>query len=117
MVYFPHDKAARNRCAKVMYNNASQSALCTDEDMIAAADHHVDLLANDPDPAIRAEFEEMRNSGYRFYDALNGDYDFHTVCWWADEAFQLKDCFRKVDMADETEFVKLYCKFSNSASA
>ena len=115
MEFFPHVKEERNKCAKLMYNNVTQMLLCKDSDLMAVADHRVSLLSNDPDPTVRAELEELKAHGHRFYDPEAGDYDENTVLWWADEYF-FKGAMHEVDLTDKQTFVTLYSKFTNGVS-
>lgn len=116
MVFFPHVKEERQRCAKLSFNNVLQCLLADDTDLIAVANHYMSLLANDPDPKVSTQFEALRASGHQFYDTLEGQYDDHCLLWWSEEFFS-KGCFVRVNMADSKEFVRLYNKYSNSALA
>lgn len=115
MVYFPHLKEEHNRCAKIMLKNVTQSPLISDDDMIAVANHRIDLLANDPDPLVREAFLDMRNNGYQFYQTDVGNYDEHCTVWFCEELF-FKDSLKQVDLADKDKFVELYKKYGNGAS-
>ena len=67
MVFFPHVKEERQRCAKLSFNNVLQCLLADDTDLIAVANHYMSLLANDPDPKVSTQFEALRASGHQFY--------------------------------------------------
>ena len=114
MVYFSHEKDDRNRCARIMFNNMFQSSLCADADIIAIAEHNINLICNDPDPAKRQAFVELQFSGYTFFDKLAGDYDVNCVTWYSDEVFY-KGALHKVDISNKEEFMQLYKDFSHSA--
>ena len=115
MVYYAHTKEDRNKCGKIMINNALQYPLCFDDDVIAVADHYTNLECNDPDAAKRAAFEDLRSSGYRPYDPIAGDYDERSPSRWVDEMFY-KGALHQVDLTDKQTFIELYTDYSNSTS-
>jgi hypothetical protein len=116
MVYFPHTKDERERCAKIMVNNASQALVAYDQDIIAVADHKLQLLSADPDLEVRAAVADKQEAGYSFYNDEKGEYDEHAISWWCDEFFY-PGAFIEVDITDKAEFISLYSMYSNGAFA
>ena len=99
-----------------MLDSVAQVALFSHVNLVAVVNHKIDLLSADPNPAVRAEFEDIVNSGYQFYHEEKGNYDYHALSWFCDEFFY-QGAFFELNIADKQQFVEHYMKYSNGTSA
>ena len=106
MVYSPRRGEEKNGCARKMLQNALQMELIRDKDIMAVADHRINLL----------KAVGQCDGSKKLYDNDTFDYEDEAIAWFCDEIF-FPGALQEVKIEDKPKFIELYTTYSNSAKA